>query len=90
MRICSAMTLHLLPRARRGRGRRGPCGGCTDHGAGGCGFSAGSLGAQILEDLQAFASTGRVLMVAAHPDDENTQLITYLAQGGIMRWRICR
>ena len=37
--------------------------------------------AQILENLQAFASTGRVLMVAAHPDDENTQLITYLARG---------
>ena len=37
--------------------------------------------AQILEDLHSFASTGRVLMVAAHPDDENTQLITYLARG---------
>ncbi len=37
--------------------------------------------AQILQDLQAFASTGSVLMIAAHPDDENTQLLTYLARG---------
>ncbi|HVX86857.1 MAG TPA: PIG-L family deacetylase [Phycisphaerae bacterium] len=37
--------------------------------------------AQILQDLKAFASTGSVLMIAAHPDDENTQLLTYLARG---------
>lgn len=35
----------------------------------------------ILRDLRKFQQTGRVLMVAAHPDDENTQLITYLARG---------
>jgi LmbE family N-acetylglucosaminyl deacetylase len=38
-------------------------------------------GALILEDLQSFREVGSVLFVAAHPDDENTQLITYLARG---------
>jgi LmbE family N-acetylglucosaminyl deacetylase len=37
--------------------------------------------AAILEDLKSFANLGTVLHVAAHPDDENTQLITYLAKG---------
>ncbi len=35
----------------------------------------------ILQDLQSFREMGSVLYVAAHPDDENTQLITYLARG---------
>ncbi len=35
----------------------------------------------ILQDLQNFREMGSVLYVAAHPDDENTQLITYLARG---------
>ena len=35
----------------------------------------------IRQELLALANTGRVLMVAAHPDDENTQLLTYLARG---------
>ncbi len=35
----------------------------------------------ILQQLRAFAEMGSVLYVAAHPDDENTQLITYLARG---------
>jgi LmbE family N-acetylglucosaminyl deacetylase len=38
-------------------------------------------GAQILQDLKAFNTMGTVLFIAAHPDDENTQLITYLARG---------
>jgi LmbE family N-acetylglucosaminyl deacetylase len=38
-------------------------------------------GAAILQQLRGFASTGSVLYVAAHPDDENTQAITYLARG---------
>lgn len=38
-------------------------------------------GAAILQDLKVFSSMGTVLHVAAHPDDENTQLITYLARG---------
>lgn len=37
--------------------------------------------ADILHALQAFARTGRVLYVAAHPDDENTRLIAYFARG---------
>src|SRR5881275_1015856 len=37
--------------------------------------------AAILQDLRHFRVTGSVLHVAAHPDDENTQLITYLARG---------
>lgn len=36
---------------------------------------------QILQELLAFRQTGRVLYVAAHPDDENTRLIAYLARG---------
>src|SRR6202012_3042739 len=37
--------------------------------------------ASILQDLKSFGNLGSVLYVAAHPDDENTQLITYLARG---------
>src|SRR5262252_5078183 len=40
-----------------------------------------STGAAILQQLRSFANTGSVLYVAAHPDDENTQAITYLARG---------
>src|SRR5262245_31668267 len=40
-----------------------------------------STGAAILPQLRSFANTGSVLYVAAHPDDENTQVITYLARG---------
>jgi LmbE family N-acetylglucosaminyl deacetylase len=35
----------------------------------------------LLEDLRGFREMGSVLHIAAHPDDENTQLITYLARG---------
>src|SRR5437899_21997 len=38
-------------------------------------------GAAILQSLRSFATMGSVLYVAAHPDDENTQAITYLARG---------
>src|SRR5947208_13415837 len=38
-------------------------------------------GAAILQELRSFATLGSVLYVAAHPDDENTQAITYLARG---------
>src|SRR5499433_40614 len=40
-----------------------------------------STGAAILQQLRSFANTGSVLYVAAHPDDENTQVIAYLARG---------
>ncbi len=35
----------------------------------------------ILQELRSFATTGTVLHVAAHPDDENTELITWLSRG---------
>src|SRR5258708_36175931 len=38
-------------------------------------------GAAILQQLRSFATMGSVLYIAAHPDDENTQVITYLARG---------
>lgn len=37
--------------------------------------------AAILQDLRSFREMGSVLYVAAHPDDENTLLIAYLARG---------
>jgi LmbE family N-acetylglucosaminyl deacetylase len=37
--------------------------------------------AEILQDLRSFREFGTVLYIAAHPDDENTSLITYLARG---------
>lgn len=37
--------------------------------------------AAILQQLRSFSKLATVLMVAAHPDDENTQLITYLSLG---------
>src|SRR5262245_6011071 len=36
---------------------------------------------RLEQALRAFRALGSVLYVAAHPDDENTQLITYLARG---------
>ena len=38
-------------------------------------------GAAILQQLRSFATMGRVLYIAAHPDDESTQILTYLARG---------
>jgi hypothetical protein len=35
----------------------------------------------IAQELRAFGVLGSVLHIAAHPDDENTQLFTYLARG---------
>src|SRR5271166_3562050 len=51
------------------------------------GFSAPSradqrpAGPEILQQLRSFATMGSVLYIAAHPDDENTRVITYLARG---------
>ena len=36
---------------------------------------------EILQQLRSFATMGSVLYIAAHPDDENTRVITYLARG---------
>jgi LmbE family N-acetylglucosaminyl deacetylase len=35
----------------------------------------------ILQELDSFREAGTVLFIAAHPDDENNQLIAYLARG---------
>src|SRR6266571_2928002 len=40
-----------------------------------------ATGAAILQRLRSFATMGSVLYVAAHPDDENTQALTYFARG---------
>src|SRR5262245_55107023 len=40
-----------------------------------------TMGASMLQQLRSFENTGSALYVAAHPDDENTQVITYLARG---------
>ena len=42
---------------------------------------AGPTPAAVLQDLRAFGTVGSVLYIAAHPDDEDTQLITFLARG---------
>ncbi len=42
---------------------------------------ADSAAAAIKHELRTFATTGRVLHIGAHPDDENTQLIAYLSRG---------
>ncbi|MBT8228727.1 MAG: PIG-L family deacetylase, partial [Bacteroidia bacterium] len=36
---------------------------------------------QIYEELEKFNFLGSVLYIAAHPDDENTRLISYLSNG---------
>ena len=38
-------------------------------------------GPAILHELRSFNTLGSVLYIAAHPDDENTHVITYLARG---------
>src|SRR5262245_61017292 len=40
-----------------------------------------SSGPAIREAIREFNTLGSVLYIAAHPDDENTQVITYLARG---------
>jgi LmbE family N-acetylglucosaminyl deacetylase len=45
------------------------------------GFSQSVPGAEILQQLRSFREMGSVLYIAAHPDDENTELITYFARG---------
>jgi LmbE family N-acetylglucosaminyl deacetylase len=37
--------------------------------------------AAVVQEMKTFREMGSVLYIAAHPDDENTQLITYLARG---------
>lgn len=42
---------------------------------------ASPSGAEILQELKEFRTFGTVLMVAAHPDDENRVLLAYLSKG---------
>ena len=42
-------------------------------------------GAALLHDLRSFREMGTVLYVAAHPDDENTEFITWLSRGRGLR-----
>jgi len=37
--------------------------------------------AAILQELDSFQQFGRILYIAAHPDDENTRLLSYFAKG---------
>ena len=55
-----------------------------------CGVARGAAPAAVLQELRSFDQMGSVLYVAAHPDDENTQLIAYLRAGGTIGRRICR
>jgi hypothetical protein len=41
--------------------------------------------AEIRADLERARTVGSVLMIAAHPDDENTALLAYLAKGRHIR-----
>jgi len=41
--------------------------------------------AEIRQRLDRLATLGRVMMIAAHPDDENTALLAYFARGRHMR-----
>ena len=47
----------------------------------GAGEAAEPPPAAILQQLQSFREMGSALYIAAHPDDENTLLIAYLARG---------
>jgi LmbE family N-acetylglucosaminyl deacetylase len=42
---------------------------------------AGAPGTEIAQELRSFGTLGTVLHVGAHPDDENTELITWLSLG---------
>jgi LmbE family N-acetylglucosaminyl deacetylase len=47
--------------------------------------SAGPTGAEILQELRQFRTFGTVLMVAAHPDDENRPLLAFLSKSQDLR-----
>ncbi len=53
--------------------------------SGGPAPGAGPPPAAIAQELRSFGVFGSVLYIAAHPDDENTQLIAYLARGRAYR-----
>ena len=59
--------------------------GAAAFGAAPAGAAEPPAPAAILQELRSFREMGSVLYVAAHPDDENTQLITYFARGRGLR-----
>ena len=87
------MTRRALPAA----GRRPPlrltlalglaaCAGMAGPAPGPAAAPAAAPGpAEIAQELRSFREFGSVLYVAAHPDDENTQLIAYFARGRAYR-----
>jgi len=48
-------------------------------------FAQLPTGIQILQNLRSFRELGSVLYIAAHPDDENNQLLAYFARGRYYR-----
>jgi LmbE family N-acetylglucosaminyl deacetylase len=67
--LCVAAGILCLWAASGGRGRAAESGAAT----------------AILQQLRGFDELGSVLYIAAHPDDENTLLIAYLARGRLYR-----
>ncbi len=67
--IFTVAALHALPGDRPGQTPAGQQAGTVPSPEG------------IKGDLRSFGTTGTVLHIGAHPDDENTQLITYLSLG---------
>ena len=55
--------------------------GCLLASTGACLGAAAPSADALRQELRELGVCGSVLYVAAHPDDENTQLITYLARG---------
>lgn len=49
------------------------------------GFTQPHSASQVLQDIRKLNVLGSVLYIAAHPDDENTRLITYLANEKLYR-----
>ena len=70
-----SLSLSLAGQLRPATAGTNPGPAAAGNGAAGTGPSA------ILQDLRSFATMGTVLYVAAHPDDENTELITWLSRG---------
>jgi LmbE family N-acetylglucosaminyl deacetylase len=69
------------PNSRRWRLLAGPLAAAGLAVAGARAQPAPESAPAILQDLREFREMGRVLYVAAHPDDENTRLIAYFARG---------
>ena len=69
------------PRARRALALVAAAGAALGH----AGAAIPQTPAEIQQELRSFGTLGTVLHVAAHPDDENTELITWLSRGRGLR-----